>query len=726
MFNFIQLFKLTNYTFNPYAIPNFLVSIFLLAIGTFVFVKNKKSAVNISFLVLCLSASIWIFGNAVSFSSLNETTALFWSRFSYTGVVFISTNVYAFSVAYLKLKRQKRSVILGYLVSFIFMLLIRTDYFVNGVKKYFWGYCNTVGPVEYPFLGLFLVLMFASLCNFYKGYKREKLPIEKEHRKYLFIGFLIAYLAVVDYLPDLGIEVYQLGYIPVTVCLSIFGYAIVKYRLMDIETVIHRTITYALLSFLILLPYAGIVFLIQVLLRGAFKIEEVLTTGFFVLFLFFLISPLKDKTQHFVDRLFYRDKYDYRKTLENFAKKLSLFLDSPNLLPTITGTIAETMHLDKVSLMLFDEESGCYTVRHSNGLSDIGIILTREDPFVQFLQSYGEIVEKELLIIDPRFTQTREEGLGLFDRLQAELVIPLIVQSGLIGILGMGKKLSQETYKTEDINLLSTIGQEIAVAINNRLLYEGLERVNKELKEAQVQLIQSAKMAAVGQLGAGVAHELNNPLGGILGYAQFILEKIKRPEFGPEDFKSCTKYMESIERESTRCKGIVESLLKFSRRPVLVKPEPLDIAEALRETLSIIGYQLKLKNINVITDIKPDLAKVTGITNQLQQVFTNIILNAQQAMSEGGELRITAQNILDETTQTPVKVKIEFTDTGCGISEENLKHLFEPFFTTKQSQKGTGLGLAVSYQLIQDHKGTIDLKSQLGIGTTITITLPAA
>jgi signal transduction histidine kinase len=165
--------------------------------------------------------------------------------------------------------------------------------------------------------------------------------------------------------------------------------------------------------------------------------------------------------------------------------------------------------------------------------------------------------------------------------------------------------------------------------------------------------------------------------------------------------------------------------LKFSRRPISPKPEALDIASAINETLSIIGHQLKLKNIKLTLDIKPDLSRVIGIINQLQQVFANLILNAQQAMSESGELKITAYNILDEKTKTPSHVRIEFADTGCGISEENLAHLFEPFFTTKQKEKGTGLGLAVSYQIIQDHKGTLEVTSQVGKGTVVAITLPA-
>jgi signal transduction histidine kinase len=292
----------------------------------------------------------------------------------------------------------------------------------------------------------------------------------------------------------------------------------------------------------------------------------------------------------------------------------------------------------------------------------------------------------------------------------------------LIGIVCIAKDMRETKrlmQKEKDLAVAAA-----AAEVERRRASE-LEKLNQELKTAQSQLIQSAKMAAVGQLGAGVAHELNNPLGGILGYAQFILDKLKRPEFGAEDFKGCSKYLDSIEREAARCKGIVENLLKFSRRPIVAKPEALDIAAALADTLSIIGHQLKLKNIKLTLDIKPDLFRVIGIINQLQQVFTNLILNAQQAMPESGELKITAYNILDEKTKTPTQVRIEFQDTGTGIPEENLAHLFEPFFTTKLKEKGTGLGLAVSYQIIQDHKGTIEVTSQVGKGTTVAITLPA-
>ena len=266
----------------------------------------------------------------------------------------------------------------------------------------------------------------------------------------------------------------------------------------------------------------------------------------------------------------------------------------------------------------------------------------------------------------------------------------------------------------------------VKIEVYSRILEQEVEQRTAQLKEAQVQIIQSAKMAAVGQLGAGVAHELNNPLGGILGYSQFMLEKFRKPGFTANDFKNCKEYLELIEKETIRCKKIVETLLKFSRKSLFDKFDSLDINKLLGETLAILDHQLKLENIKVSVNFKSDLANVKGIANPLQQVFTNLILNAQQAMPKGGELKITAENIIDEKTKLADKVKIEFTDTGYGIPRENLSRLFDPFFTTKEVEKSVGLGLSVSYQIVQDHNGTIEARSQEGKGSTFILILPVA
>lgn len=721
-----SLFSLSNYFLNFYAIPNFIVSLAIFILGVFILSKGTRKETNVYFGFCAFSTSIWIFFAALAYMCRNETVAFFWARFSYIGVTFISASIYAFSVAYLGLRNQRKFVIAAFILSGCFCVISQTSWMIRAVREYFWGYYSLANSLHPYFLALFFILMLASLINFYKGYKQETLSIEKERRRLLCLAFFVAYCGSVDYLPNYGIEFYPFGYLPVFVLFPVLVYAIIKHRLMDIETIIHKIVIYTLLSMMILLIYGGMMLLVHVLLgSGNVNIRQFIFSSLFLLCILFFLSYLKDKTQAFVDRLFYKDKYDYRKTLSKFVEELSFHMDSPVLLETIANSIADIMHVDRVALFLFDEKTDNYVVRKYKGSVDSSIKLRKDDPFAVFLNSYGNIVERELFMAESYFKDARVEGVDFMKALDAELIIPLIVQHGLIGILAIGKKLSGDAYKIEDIELLSTVGQEIAVSISNYLLYEGLEKSNYELREAQTQLVQSAKMAAVGQLGAGVAHELNNPLGGILGYAQFILDKMNRPDFGPNDFQSCKKYIESIERESDRCKKIVSNLLKFSRRQPIDKFESLDVGAALQETLTIMSYQLQLRNVSVSSKLKSDLVPVIGVVNLLQQVFTNFILNAQQAMPSGGQLSITAENILDYKTMKPAWVKIEFSDTGCGISEENLNRIFEPFFTTK-TEKGTGLGLSISYQIIQEHKGKVEVKSEVGKGTTFTVFLPAA
>ncbi|MCK4224581.1 MAG: HAMP domain-containing protein [candidate division Zixibacteria bacterium] len=251
-----------------------------------------------------------------------------------------------------------------------------------------------------------------------------------------------------------------------------------------------------------------------------------------------------------------------------------------------------------------------------------------------------------------------------------------------------------------------------------------LENALKSLKETQAQLIQMEKMAAVGQLAAGVAHELNNPLGGILGYSQFALEKIdQKPirQFDEEDTKSFLQYLKDIERQTKRCRSIIQSLLKFSRASRKEEFEPTDVNTILKETFMFTRHQVEKNRVRLVEKLAESLPLINGHSGQLQQVFTNLILNAVQAMPEGGTLTVVSR--IGEDLKV---VEISFTDTGVGISEENLGKIFEPFFTSKKVGEGTGLGLSVSYGLIKNHGGEIKVKSKKNQGTTFSVILPLA
>jgi two-component system NtrC family sensor kinase len=286
---------------------------------------------------------------------------------------------------------------------------------------------------------------------------------------------------------------------------------------------------------------------------------------------------------------------------------------------------------------------------------------------------------------------------------------------------GVGK------FSPTQLNVLNKFGEEIHVQLSAALIYDGKDQeiasvgiftdlrsrlmMEKKLQETHLQLVSSEKMASLGKLAAGIAHEINNPLGGILIYSSLMMEDL--PE---EDSKRGD--LARIVQEAGRCKEIVKSLLEFARQTE-PKMEPTDINRAINDGLFFLVNQALFHNIQIVKKFDPFLPFVRGNASQLKQVFMNIIVNAAEAMHGSGTLTITTSPAPDRKT-----VFVEFTDTGEGIPEENFTRIFDPFFTTKEVGKGTGLGLATSYGIVEDHGGKIGVKSKVGEGTTFTIELP--
>lgn len=223
--------------------------------------------------------------------------------------------------------------------------------------------------------------------------------------------------------------------------------------------------------------------------------------------------------------------------------------------------------------------------------------------------------------------------------------------------------------------------------------------------------MQSEKLASLGRLASGVAHEINNPLTGILTFSHLLMRKLK-------DNSELQKELEIIVRETNRVSIIVRGLLDFARES---KPQkrPCNINELILHTLTLIERQSVFQNIRIMKNLDPQIPMILLDANQIQQVFMNILLNAADAMPAGGVLNITTFLVSEDSF-----MQIKFTDTGCGIPEKNLNKIFDPFFTTKADKKGTGLGLAVSYGIIDRHRGQIEAQSEEGKGTTFIIKLP--
>ena len=243
--------------------------------------------------------------------------------------------------------------------------------------------------------------------------------------------------------------------------------------------------------------------------------------------------------------------------------------------------------------------------------------------------------------------------------------------------------------------------------------YRELGKAHQSLKESQDQLIQAEKLLSLGQMAASIAHEVNNPLSGVIVYTKLLIKKITSDSISKQ---TILDYLSKMESELTRSTWLIRNLLDFARQsPPSIND--VDLNEVIDRALDLALHSAVLQNIQVIKEVSVSLPKIRADFDQLKQVCTNLILNAIQAMSQGGTLTIS-------TSFNASQVKIEFQDTGCGISPENMCKLFTPFFTTKSVVKGVGLGLAVSYGIIQRHKGRIEVQSKEGEGTTFSIYLP--
>jgi PAS domain S-box-containing protein len=237
--------------------------------------------------------------------------------------------------------------------------------------------------------------------------------------------------------------------------------------------------------------------------------------------------------------------------------------------------------------------------------------------------------------------------------------------------------------------------------------------IQRKLEKTQLQLIQSEKMASLGKLSAGVAHQLNNPLGGITLYTKLMLEDYELEDNARED-------LYRILKDAQRCRDTVKELLEFSRQTRQFM-RPLNINEAIDRTLFLIENQTLFHNIELKKEYATSIPQVTADAQQLGHVFMNIVINAAQAMDGRGTITITTK-----VSAGQEGVIIEIADTGPGISADNLKHIFEPFFTTKNEGKGTGLGLSVVYGIVENHGGTITARSDPGHGSIFTIELPVS
>jgi signal transduction histidine kinase len=296
----------------------------------------------------------------------------------------------------------------------------------------------------------------------------------------------------------------------------------------------------------------------------------------------------------------------------------------------------------------------------------------------------------------------------ILNRFHPGLVVPLIFENKLRGLFIISEKMSNREFGMDDNEFLSILGSQISVAIENARLYEAEKMSTQQLRSAQQQLVNSERLAALGEMSAKVAHEINNPLGIIKNYILLIRRSVaQNAEAG--------NYADIVSQEINRIAGIVRELLNF-HRPEVIAFKQVNIVELTEEVLQLMERQLEKHDIRIIRSFDQHLSPIEAAPENLKQVFLNVIINAVDAMENSGTLAVSLEPGENE-------VIIKFNDSGPGIPAEIIPHIFEPFFTTKEPGKGTGLGLSVCYGIVKKHNGTLTF-SNTKTGGCFEIRLP--
>jgi signal transduction histidine kinase len=396
-----------------------------------------------------------------------------------------------------------------------------------------------------------------------------------------------------------------------------------------------------------------------------------------------------------------------KRKFNDITRAIFSFIRPDDQLRVIIDSATRILKAEESMLVLPDGQGG-WRMAADDGLADDKARGARLAYCAGMMRRLDGASKAVLPVENPAFDKSFT-GIAGLEEIKFSLFLPLMEDNKPAGLIAINR-LDAEAYFTEDdLQRARMFGSLANLALRNSSLY-------RQLQDTQSQLIQAEKMSALGQLAGGLAHEINNPLSGILGLTQLVLENTDQASQSYNDLKD-------IEKAVFRCKKIIVSLLSFARQEK-TRLEPVSINEAIEETLTLSARQMELKHIKITRRLSPGLPMVNADFQQVMQVFLNLFTNAMDAMPDGGEL--TIETDLLKTPSGAQLVMSTVSDTGSGIKQDILDKVFDPFFTTKPVGKGTGLGLSVCLGIINRHNGSIKAHSAPGQGSTFTISLPVA
>ena len=810
----------------PLHVENYLrfVGLLYLFIGLFIFIRRWNAPRAVHFYVFCLVSFILY---SFQFSGKLDAFDLevYWS--SIIARLLAPALLLHFALVFPERGESSRNSVLKLAAVYAPPLVLLFVHILAAINAL--GFVPTtrsrvaLDQLELGFLGL--CFLCAGIV-FYLSFRRSRSGVLRQQLKWLTGGTLagslpFSLLYILPFAFDAATKSWMqftaLSLVLIPLC---FGYAIIRYRLMDVDIIFKRGLAYTAATAAV----AAIYFALVALIAQIFPLQSSgpVTGMIAIVVAAFLFQPFREGIQARLDRFFYRDRLDYRRTLIEFGSTLTNEVRLEPMLGSVMDRVSQTLLVDRLAIFVEDQENpGAMRLARS-----MGVRLSEPLNLTFIAPTRQEFARGPIFFESPRSARDVSESVRrTLEQLDLNYFIPCRIREHTVAVLGLGKTVDGDFLSSDDVELVQTIAGYVAIALDNSQLYSSLEQkalevarlkdfseniveslnvgvlaidlegtveawntrmeqlfgvarndaVGRPLSELlppelvheiasrgdqeqvtgiykhrlvhqgksvvinvsitplvgksaerigrlllfddvtqrdrmEEQLTQTEKLTSLGLLAAGVAHEVNTPLAVISNYIQMLAKQM--PEGDPRH-----TIIDKIVKQTFRASEIVNNLLNFSR----TGPGELadvDLNRVVEETLSLVAHPLKAAQIQVVKQLTEGIPPVRGSANKLQQVFLNLFLNARDAMPSGGmlEVRSAAHN---------GSVEIEVADTGNGITREHIHKIFDPFFTTKTSGRGTGLGLSVSYGIIKEHAGKIDVRSTPGRGTSFHVEFPA-
>ena len=678
------------------------------ALGGSVLLREPRRGAHVLFATFAFNIAIYC---ALSFVAKRFESPL-WDWASLLAAVSLPATAQRFFQAFLGDEAGppplSRSTVFGAAVFYSILLFSR---FIEPVHR---TLSFHVAFMAYVFAGLYL-----SVFYLYRRYRATPSRVEKKRLLYLLVGgFATVTASVAEALPHGP----SFGNIFIIVYLYFLSQNLVRYRLLDLNELLGRMVVLGTLVFILAFIYGVMVRWVGTDEPGLFFFNTLLASATIVI----LIEPLRTRVEGGISRWMFQEKFELSRRIEALRGELANVIDMRVLVPRVLGALEDSRRITHASVYLADPDGSGYELGGHVGPKPEGRFdAITHRAFFERLRRTGVItlegIEREVAARRPVSTEEQESlqlMLRTLEQMYGSVALGFSSEDQLLGALVIRDDRLREAYSTDEIEIFRGVATTIGITLQNSQVYE-------RMKERD-------RLAALGQMAAGLAHEIRNPLGSIKGAAQFLQPAHDGGKEGTRDSQGgregTREFLDIIVEEVNRLNKIVSQFLDYAR-PYRGEQRPLEVADVLRKTLSLLPKEKETPEqgaVEIVTTFADRMPPVRADAEQLLQVFLNLSLNAIQAVAPAGvpgKLFIsTALRRATRRGATAAFLEVRFRDTGVGIPAGDLKNLFIPFFTTKD--KGTGLGLPISQRIIENHGGTIEVRSQPGEGATFTVLLP--